>query len=78
MKQKIFWQYRHMVLGNQGRFVSYIHGSTLVWCRGRSRNVEGCWGFPHLKIDFFVGFTKFPFHIVDRSEINIHDLGDFI
>ena len=79
------------------------YGTTPVWCRGRSRNVEGCWGltpaggtmcfidtprgpyvlywhfqgalfglltlpggpmcwgFPYLKIEKFVGFTKFPF-----------------
>ena len=36
----------------------------VVGCRGGSRNVEGCWGFPYLKIEKFVGFTNCPFHVV--------------
>ena len=40
--------------------------------RRGSRNVEGCWGFPFLKIENFVGFTKFLFHACfDRYEIHI-------
>ena len=34
------------------------YGTTPVWCRGGSRYG----GFPYLKIEKFVGFTKFPFH----------------
>ena len=30
------------------------------------------------KIEKLVGFTKFPTHVLDRYEIYIHDLGDFI
>ena len=37
-----------------------------------------CWGFPDLKIEKFVGFTRFPFHVFDRYEIHIDVLGDFI
>ena len=43
----------------------------LVGCRGGSRNVEGHWGFPCLKIEKFAGFAKFPFHVFDRYEIHI-------
>ena len=43
-------------------------------CRGGYRNVEGCWGFPHLKK--LVGFTKFPFHVFGRYSIIIQYVGD--
>ena len=33
------------------------YGTTSVWCRGGRRYVQGCWGFPYLKIEKFVGFT---------------------
>ena len=33
-------------------------------------------GFPSLKINKFGGFTKFLFHVFDRSEINIQAFGD--
>ena len=26
-------------------------GTTPIWCRGGSRNVERCWGFPYVKIE---------------------------
>ena len=42
--------------------------------RGGSRNVEGCWGFPYLKITKFVGFIKLPFHVFDRYEIHMETL----
>ena len=32
------------------------YGTTPVWCRGASRNVEGCWGFPYLKIQKLPNF----------------------
>ena len=41
----------------------------VVWCMGGSRNVEGCWGVPHLKIE------KLPncqFMFSDRCEFHIH------
>ena len=46
-----------------------------VWCRCGSRYVEGCWGFPHLKIQ------KLPychFMFFDRYEIHIQDVEDFL
>ena len=43
----------------------------VVGCRGGSRHVEGCWGFPYLKIEKFVGFTKFHFmFLVDMTLIS--------
>ena len=33
-------------------------GTTPVWCRGGSRYVEGCWGFPYLK-SFLVSWFWF-------------------
>ena len=41
--------------------------------RGGGRYVEGYWGFPYLKIEKFVGFTTFPFHVFDRYDIHIQD-----
>ena len=49
--------------------------TTSVWCRGRSRNVEGSWGFSYLKIE------KLPnshFMFFDRYEIHIEAFGNFI
>ena len=31
-----------------------------------------------MKIEKFLGFTKFPFHVFDRYEINIQNFVDFI
>ena len=50
----------------------------MVWCKGGSRYVEGCWGLPYLRIEKFVGLTKFPFHVFDRYDIHIHYFKDFI
>ena len=38
--------------------------SVLICSEQVPKNAEGYWGFPHLKLEKFVGFTKFPFHIV--------------
>ena len=35
-------------------------------------------GIPLLENKKFVGFTKCPFHVFDRSEIHIQDFVDFI
>ena len=50
------------------------YGTTPVWCRGGSRNVEGCWGFPHLKIE---KLAISPFMFFDRYVIHIRDFEDF-
>ena len=37
------------------------YGTTSVGCRGGRGYVEGCWGFPYLKIKRFVGLLVFCF-----------------
>ena len=32
------------------------YGTTSVWCRDGSRNIEGCWGFPYLEIEKWPNF----------------------
>ena len=49
------------------------YGTTSVWCRAGSRNVEGCWGFPCLKIEQLLNFH---FMLFDRYEIHIRDFGE--
>ena len=46
----------------------------VVGCRGGSRNVEGCWGFPYLKIQ---KLANCHFIFFDRYEIHIQDFEDF-
>ena len=55
----------------------------MVGWRGGSQNVEGgipllenrkVGGFPDLKQEKLVGFTKCPFHVFDGSEIHIQDV----
>ena len=43
-------------------FEFIVSPKKVVGCRGGSRNVERCWGFPYLKTEKFVGFTKIQFH----------------
>ena len=38
----------------------------------------GCWGFPYMKIEKFVGFTKFPFHVFDKYEIHMQDFEELL
>ena len=41
--------------------------------------VNWAWGFLYLKIEKFVGFATFTFHVFDRYEIHIQDVFvDFI
>ena len=63
---------------DRGSIEFILSPKKLVGCRGGSRNADGCWGFPYLKIKKFVGFTKFPFHVFDRYEIHIQDFWEFI
>ena len=42
-----------------------------------SRLIHVRW-FPCLKIEFVLGFTKFPFHVSERYETHIQALLDFI
>ena len=39
------------------------YGTTSVWCKGGSRNVEGYWGFPSLKIKRGLRFLDFRFFV---------------
>ena len=45
----------------------------VVGCRGGSRNVEECWGFPYLKIQ---KLSIVHFMFFDRYEIHIQDFED--
>ena len=49
------------------------YGTTSVWCSGGSRNFEGCWRFPYLKIQ---KLPNFHFMFFDRYEIHIQDFED--
>ena len=39
-----------MKIGHNSLTHSYAIRKSTVWCRGGSRYVEGCWGFPYLRI----------------------------